>query len=123
MKVVQLKPLWHRDMECMGIYFEINSRLQAELQKTGVVKFSRTKNCWWSPFSEENHQKISGALNGLAVIESSALRSWLAAKNRDNAPLPPGSGRQVVQSKLCNLQVYNLYEYNLRTGICPRKNR
>ena len=93
-----MKPLWHRGMECLGIYFEINSRVQGELQKTGVVKFSRTKNCWWSPLSEENLQKISCALKGLAIIESSALRSRLAAKKKDDVRLLPGSGRQTVQT-------------------------
>ncbi len=80
MKEVILKPLQHRGMECIGMYFEINSKIQGALQKTGVVKFSMSNKCWYTPLSKENYNKIFIALKGLATLEQSALHQYLANK-------------------------------------------
>jgi integrase/recombinase XerD len=77
MKEIILKPLQHRGMECIGIYFEINYKIQGALQKTGVVKFSNTNKCWYTPLSKENYNKIFIALKGLATLEQSALHQYL----------------------------------------------
>jgi hypothetical protein len=42
MQTVVLRPLHHRGQECIGLYFEINFKLQGALQKTKIVKFSDT---------------------------------------------------------------------------------
>jgi integrase/recombinase XerD len=80
MKDVTLKPLQHRGIECIGIYFEINFTIQGALRKTGVVKFSGTNKCWYSPLSKENYNKIFFVLKGLATIEQSTLHQYLANK-------------------------------------------
>ncbi len=80
MKEIILKPLQHRGMECIGIYFEINYKIQGALQKTGVVKFSNTNKCWYTPLSKENYNKIFIALKGLATLEQSALHQYLSNK-------------------------------------------
>lgn len=82
MKEVTLKPLQHREQECIGIYFSINTEIQKALQKTGIVKFSATNKCWYASLSKENYNKIFVALKGLAVIEQSALHQYLADKKK-----------------------------------------
>jgi site-specific recombinase XerD len=67
-------------MECIGMYFEINSKVQGALQKTGVVKFSMSNKCWYTPLSKENYNKIFISLKGLATLEQSALHQYLANK-------------------------------------------
>ena len=64
MKEIVLKPLQHRGMECIGIYFEINSGIQGVLQKTGLVKFSITENCWYASLCRENYNQICFVLKG-----------------------------------------------------------
>lgn len=82
MKEVILKPLQHRGAECIGICFEINFKIQGALQKTGIVKFSGTNKCWYTPLSKENYKKIALALKGLATIEQSALHQYLSNKKK-----------------------------------------
>ncbi len=79
---VVLKPLQHRGEECIGIYFEINYRIQGALRKTGVVKFSKTNKCWYTPLSKENYNKVFFALEGMASIENAALHRYLSDKKK-----------------------------------------
>lgn len=83
-----LKPLIHRGKECIGIYFEINFRIQGALQKTGLVKFSRTHKCWYIPLSKEHYNKLYFALEGLATLEQSALHQYLADKKHKKERSP-----------------------------------
>lgn len=89
MKEVVLKPLQHQAVECIGIYFEINFKIQGALRKTGVVKFSSTHKCWYTPLSKENYNKIFFALKGLAAIEQSELHRYLAAKKKKETSKDP----------------------------------
>ncbi len=91
MQTIILKPLQHRGIECIGIYFEINLKIQGNLKKTGVVKFSNTNKCWYAPLSKENYNKIFFALKGLATIQQSALHQYLVDKK---------AGKQATIAKL-----------------------
>ncbi|MGB3007247.1 MAG: tyrosine-type recombinase/integrase [Chitinophagaceae bacterium] len=93
MKEVILKPLQHRNKECIGIYFEINFNIQGALHKTGVVKFSGSNKCWYAPLSKENYNKIFFALKGLATLEQSALHQYLADKKnkKQSDTIKPGT--------------------------------
>ena len=107
MKEVVLKPLHHRGLECIGIYFDINSKIQGALQKSRVIKFSITNKCWYTPLSKENYNKIVHALKGLATIEKSSLHQYLDEKKKKiskallkstelPAKLPVSSNKTVV---------------------------
>ncbi len=85
MQTIILKPLQHRANECIGIYFEINLKIQGALKKTGVVKFSNTNKCWYAPLSKENYNKIFFALKGQASIEQSALHQYLSDKKSNKS--------------------------------------
>lgn len=80
MTTVLLKPLLHRGKECIGIYFELNFKIQAALQRNGLAKFSSTHKCWYVPLSKENYNKVFFALEGLATLDNSALHQYLADK-------------------------------------------
>jgi integrase/recombinase XerD len=92
MQTVILKPLFHRDQECIGIYFEINFSIQGALQKKGIVKFSATNKCWYTPLSKEHYNRIFFALKGIAEIEYSALYQYLAHKKKNNKDIAPITG-------------------------------
>jgi integrase/recombinase XerD len=79
---VELKPLQHRDMECIGIYFEINYKIQDALKKTKLARFSATNKCWYIPLNKENYNILFHALKELAIIKQPALRQYLADKNK-----------------------------------------
>lgn len=82
MKKVTLKPLYHKDQECIGIYFENTAVLNGAIRKNAGAKWSQTNKCWYIPLSKENYNKLFFALKGKAAIEQSALHEYLAAKKK-----------------------------------------
>ena len=82
--VVILKPLQHQGQECIGIYFEMNKKIQVAIQKTGLVKFSNTNKCWYTLLGRENYEKIRHALKGIVAVEKSSLRQYLLDKKAKN---------------------------------------
>lgn len=80
MEKVALKPLRHREQECIGIYFEHNTKINGAIRQKAGAKWSQTHKCWWVPSSKENYNKLFFALKGLADIEHSALRTYLFNK-------------------------------------------
>lgn len=99
MHSVVLKPLYHRGQECIGIYFKPDYKIQGALRKTGVVKFSSTNKCWYTPLSRENYNKTFAALNGSATIEQSALHKYLAEKKKQPSVNLPAVSRHPIVSK------------------------
>jgi integrase/recombinase XerD len=98
MKEIVFRPLLHRGMECIGIYFEFSSEIQGVLQKTGLVKFSITEKCWYTHLCRENYHTLCIVLKGLAVIEQSALRRYLADKRGKTGGLQTAPGVLPVKS-------------------------
>lgn len=87
MEKVELKPLQHRDQECIGIYFEHHSKINVAIRQKAGARWSQTKKCWYVPLSKENYNKLSFALKGLAAIEQSALHDYLEKKKKQKVIL------------------------------------
>lgn len=83
MTEVILKPLLHRGIECIGIYFERSPKLNGAIQKQAGARWSQTNKCWYVPLSKENYNKLYVAIKGLAVVEQSALHKYLADKKNN----------------------------------------
>lgn len=81
---VQLKPLHHRGMECIGIYFERNAILQALIQYQAGGKWSKTNACWYIPLSKTNFEKLSEILHGKAKLKTDELKEYLLGKKKEN---------------------------------------
>ena len=103
MTEVVLKPLQHRGNECIGIYFEKSPRLNGAIQKHAGARWSQTNKCWYVPLSKENYNKLAGALKGVADIEQSALRQYLADKKKPTTKtsvmLPVERSHKIVATK------------------------
>lgn len=82
MEKVVLKPLKHREQECIGIYFEHNPKINGAIRQKAGAKWSQTHKCWWVPLSKENYNQLFFALKGQAVIELSALHDYLAVRKK-----------------------------------------
>jgi integrase/recombinase XerD len=78
--VILLKPLQHREQECIGIYFENSTVLNGLIRKQAGAKWSRTHRCWYVPLSKENYNRLFSALQGKAVIDHAELYQYQAAK-------------------------------------------
>jgi integrase/recombinase XerD len=82
MQKVILKPLQHREQECIGIYFENNAAINNAIRQKAAARWSRTNKCWYVPLSKENYNKLAFALKGKAVIEQALLHQYLADKKK-----------------------------------------
>mgnify|MGYP001195821751 CR=1 FL=1 len=99
MTTVQLKPLHHRGMECIGIYFTIQLKINGALRKTGVCKFSNTHKCWYAPNTKENYTRIYNAIKELATIDHTALYAFLAKKKSGANTVVPVKDLPVEKKK------------------------
>jgi len=79
--LVTLKPIQHRDRECIGIYYDNSLLLNDLLYKHAGAKWSRTKRSWWIPLDRDSYQRLTTALKGKARIDNSLLREYLEKKN------------------------------------------
>lgn len=86
MQQVILKPLLHREQECIGIYFEHNAVLNGTIRKNAGARWTKTHQCWYVLLSKENYNKLFIALKGKAEIEQSALHQYLADKKNNKEP-------------------------------------
>ncbi|MCZ2459850.1 MAG: site-specific integrase [Chitinophagales bacterium] len=81
---VNLKPLFHRDKECIGIYYSKDPVINNAISKGAGAKWSRTNQCWWIPLTKENYDKLILTLKGKAQIKNDALRQYLSDKKKKN---------------------------------------
>jgi site-specific recombinase XerD len=77
---VILKPLYHRQQECIGIYFEKNAIIQKAIQKGAGAKWSKTHTCWYVPLSKNDYGKLSKVLKTNGDIKNDELREYLLQK-------------------------------------------
>jgi site-specific recombinase XerD len=82
MQIVTLKPLHHRQQECIGIYFENSLQLNTAIRKNAGARWSQTNKCWYILLSKENYNRLFFALKGKAEIEQSALHKYLTEKKK-----------------------------------------
>lgn len=117
MQVVTVKPLQHRGLECIGIYFEKNALLQQSIQKEAGARWSKTNTCWYIPCDGENYLRLKTALEDKAELEITELKKFLLEKKRSGlgeAAVITGSQPKVVKdekfrtdnSKISRPQVY-----------------
>jgi len=80
METVTLKPMFHRNGECIGIYFKNTQILNEAISTAAGAKWSKTLSCWYLALSRESHQKLVHALAGKATIVQTELAEYLKAK-------------------------------------------
>ena len=84
MTTVTLKPLHHRNQECIGIFYENSSDINRIVKESASAKWSQSNKCWYIILNKENYQKLSAALSGKAKIERSLLDKYLSAKKTNS---------------------------------------
>lgn len=88
MESLTLKPLLHRNQECIGIFYARNTGLEKIIRKTEDVKWSKTHACWYIPLSQTGYTVLVRQLKDKANIDNSALRGYLQTKQKVAATLP-----------------------------------
>lgn len=114
MQTVTLKAFVHRNQECVGVYFTYKAALSLAVRKISGVKWSQTNKCWYLPLNKENVAAITKAVNGIAVINSSNLKTFLEKKKLVTVTLPKLTNTSTSSKPpLPNAPVYMLGKENL----------
>jgi integrase/recombinase XerD len=99
MQTVTLKPLLHRNQECIGIYFAKSTGIEKAIRKLPGLKWSKTQACWYIPLSESGYTTLVKHFKDVATVDNSALRQYLQTKKKVAATLPePEQTRPVENS-------------------------
>lgn len=83
-KQVVVKKLFHRESDCLGIYFDKDWEVIREVKKIPEVKFSNTHKCWYVPDQKNGVAKIIDTLRGKIWVDISALKEKIENKTRES---------------------------------------
>ena len=88
METVVLKPLLHRNQECIGIYYAKHTGIEKAIRKLADLKWSKTQACWYIPLTETGYHALVKILKPVATIHNSALQQYLQTRKKVTATLP-----------------------------------
>ena len=71
---VQVKDLFHRNQDCLALYFKYNNELNTQVKKIPGATFSKTNQCWYIPKRKGLLNELLAALSGKAQIDYSELK-------------------------------------------------
>ncbi|MGB4843695.1 MAG: site-specific integrase [Ferruginibacter sp.] len=108
MQKIILKPLFHRNQECIGIYFDKNLSLEKIIRQQPAVKWSQTNKCWYIPLTETGYKLLLSHLKGIAQPDNSALREFLFKKQKV-MPVLPEKGMLTADTKTNSYKPVNLF--------------
>lgn len=80
--LIQLKPLFHRNHQQIGIYFHYRKDIIERLHKIGAT-FSKTNRCWYMLEEKGRLEFLIKSLRDLAEVDFSAFASQLKDIPRD----------------------------------------
>ncbi|MBY0349070.1 MAG: site-specific integrase [Hydrotalea flava] len=104
MQIIVLKILEHRNAECIGIYFKVDTRLNGIVKKIPGIKWSRTHTCWYLPLNRNNYQLIMDTLSCHASINNAALKKYIIEKKETgNTTMQPAANKPKITSQATSI--------------------
>jgi integrase/recombinase XerD len=88
MESVTLKAFFHRNRECIGIYFANSTLLEKIIRKQVGVKWSQANRCWYIPLTETAFGLLAHDLKEKATVDHTLLKAYLEKKKRIQTTLP-----------------------------------
>jgi site-specific recombinase XerD len=82
MQLVTLKPLLHRNHECIGIDFAKSKIIETIVRKQPSVRWSKTNSCWYIPLTETAYNLLVKDLKEKAEIDSGLLKAFLQKRKQ-----------------------------------------
>jgi len=82
MESVILRPLHHKNVENIGIYFPDKSDLHKAARKIKNVQWTRTHKCWYVALTKDKYNEIVRSFKGITEIEHSELKEYLLQKKK-----------------------------------------
>src|SRR5687767_2406591 len=115
MVTISLKPLFHRNQECIGIYYQNHSSFTTIIKKLPDVKWSQTNKCWYIPLSSDSYNTAYKVLHGKAELDITMLKQYLEKRKKvvAIAVAPPASKQNIASSIPPTSPIWNLSTENL----------
>ncbi len=88
MESVTLKVLFHRNQECIGIFFAKSTSLEKIIRRQPDVKWSQTNTCWYVPLTEVAYSLLLHDLKENASVDHTLLKAYLEKKIKVQTTLP-----------------------------------
>lgn len=77
MVIITLKPLYHRGMEGIGIYFPFDKNLTDRIKTLRNVKWSQIHGCWYVSFSLHHYQELKKHLGEGIIVNTTLLNHYI----------------------------------------------
>lgn len=113
MKQIILKPLRHREQECIGLYYKNDNVLTGIVRKLPEVKWSQTNKCWYMPLDQRSYNSIYKSLNGKAGLDISSLKSYLEKRKQVKVTLPVAASGTIISKPAGLSPAWKLSKENL----------
>lgn len=115
MLTVSLKPLHHRNQECIGIYYQHQPSLHTIIKKLPGIKWSQTHHCWYFPLDNDSYSKVYSVLKEKVELDISLLKEYLEKRRKIAATTAsPASVKNIVKKIPLSSPVLRLSTENLR---------
>ena len=110
--IITLRPLFHNEKDCIGIYFPYNQTLIKEVKAINGVKWSQSNQCWYIINTPENFKHLLAHFKGKAWLDIRALQSehksvkFISTKQKHQAKTP----KKEVQKKIEEVEIPYSYK-------------
>ncbi len=111
MPEIQLKPLFHRGAEQIGIVFKKDQTVNDVLKKIKGIKWSQTYGCWYLGLTKEAYHTIIEQLKDYATIKTDSLKAYLEKKKKVVAIKEASGQKNTVTAK--SISNYAIADENL----------
>lgn len=81
MELLKLRPIYHRDLECIAITGNITKDILKLIRTLPGARWSLSYRCWYIPFQENGSDIIAEKLVDLAETEDDALAEYICKRN------------------------------------------
>ncbi len=85
---VTIRPLHHRQQECIGVYSTNDAGINAIIKRIAEIRWSQTYNCWYLPLTQQSYDQLTKALKGKAELDQAPLREYLKKEKKIMLKLP-----------------------------------
>lgn len=100
MQTITLQPIYHRQQECIGIFFSNLPNLTKVVKTIPYSRFTKTYKCWYVPLSKVNYTAIASAFKGLCKTDDVLLRNYLIAKKETPATVAAQAIQQPIAATI-----------------------
>ncbi|HKO79153.1 MAG TPA: tyrosine-type recombinase/integrase [Chitinophagaceae bacterium] len=115
MLTVSLKPLHHRNKECIGIYYQRQPFLNMLIKKLPGIKWSQTNRCWYFPLDNDSYSKVYSVLKEKVELDISLLKEYLETRRKiATTAASSGSAKNIVKKNPLSSPVLRLSTENLQ---------